>query len=80
MKYVNVILAEKGSFSYTQQALNNKIQADSCQAQGPAADKRRVSNDFACLCIMGFRKTHFAIGSRVFKKIQQSTTNVHNFI
>jgi Na+-translocating ferredoxin:NAD+ oxidoreductase RnfD subunit len=63
MKYVNVILAEKGSFSYTQQALNNKIQADSCQAQGPAADKGRVSNDFACLCIMGFRKTHFAIGS-----------------
>ena len=70
MKYVNVILAEKGSFSYTQQALNNKIQADSCQAQGPAADKRRVSNYFACLCIMGFRKTHFSIGSLLHEMSQ----------
>jgi hypothetical protein len=59
----NQTITERDSFFYTQQALNNKIQADSCQAQGPAEDRGRVSNDFACLCIMGFLKTYFAIGS-----------------
>jgi len=70
MKCFNVILAEKGSFFYTKQALNNKIQADSCQAQGPAANRGHVREDFACLCIMGFLKTHFAIGSTLIELLK----------
>jgi hypothetical protein len=32
----NQTITERDSFFYTHQALNNKIQADSCQVYGPA--------------------------------------------
>ena len=63
MKCGNLILAEKGSFFYIQQAINNEIKADFCQAHGQATGMGYVSDGFVYSCITRLLKTYFAIGS-----------------